>query len=108
MNRGDRIRAADELVRRLAAALRGAQLYASGHPLLRRSVTALLETLNAAHAEQPSIAIGIVGDDVVVGEVPLPRASEMMGELIRRLSQAGVERIVIDRGVLSPHTSQRD
>ena len=71
-------------VRRLAAAIRGAQLYAPGHPLVTRSVTALVETLAIAHQSTPSVAIGIVGDDLVVGEIPVPRAAETMGELMRR------------------------
>ena len=47
------------------------------------------------------MAIGIVGEDLVVGDIPVPRAAETMGELMRRLQQAGIERIVIDRGVQS-------
>ena len=99
MNAVQRSRFADDLVRRLAAAIRGAQLYAPGHPLVVRSVTALAEALSQIHAYSASLAIGIVGDDLVVGEIPVPRAAENMGELMRRLQQAGVERIVIDRGV---------
>ncbi len=99
MNPADRARLADELTRRLAAALRGAQLYAPGHPLVTRGITALVDTLAAAHAASPSLPIGIVGDDLVVGDIPVPRASDTMGELMRRLQQAGIERIVIDRGV---------
>ncbi len=99
MNAVQRSRFADDLVRRLAAAIRGAQLYAPGHPLVVRSVTALAETLSQIHPYSASLAIGIVGDDLVVGEIPVPRAAENMGELMRRLQQAGVERIVIDRGV---------
>jgi putative nucleotidyltransferase with HDIG domain len=95
----ERTRLADELVRRLAAALRGAQLYAPGHPLVTRNITALADTLTVAHASLPSIAVGIVRDDLVVIDVPVPRAAENMGELMRRLTQAGVERIVIERGV---------
>jgi putative nucleotidyltransferase with HDIG domain len=94
-----RARLADDLVRKLSAALRGAQLYAPTHPLVTRSVGALNDTLIQVHAGVPSIAIGIVGDDLVVGDVPIPRAAENMGELMRRLQQAGIERIVIDRGV---------
>ena len=41
MNATERARLADELLRRLAAAIRGAQLYAPGHPLVTRSITAL-------------------------------------------------------------------
>jgi len=99
-------RQADELVRRLAAALRGAQLYAPGHPLVERAVVALGETLAVALANAPSIAIGMVGDDLVVGDVPLPRAAGNMGELMRRLKQAGIERIVVDRGVQPQEVSQ--
>ena len=94
-----RAKLGDELVRRLAAALRGAQLYAAGHPLVTRSITALTDTLSVVHASVPSIAIGIVGEDLVVGDIPVPKAAETMGELMRRLQMAGIERIVIDRGV---------
>ena len=38
MSASHRARIADDLVRRLAAALRGAQLYAPTHPLVMRSV----------------------------------------------------------------------
>ena len=99
MNAVQRARVADDLVRRLAASIRSAQLYSSGHPIVVRSVTALTESLAIAHAATPSLAIGIVGEDLVVGEIPVPRAAENMGELLRRLQQAGVERIVIERGV---------
>jgi putative nucleotidyltransferase with HDIG domain len=90
---------AEELVRRLAAAFRGAQLYAATHPIAARNVAALNDTLAMVHATMPSIAIGIVGDELVVGDTPVPRAAENMGELMRRLQQSGIERIVIDRGV---------
>jgi putative nucleotidyltransferase with HDIG domain len=96
-----RARLADDLVRKLSAALRGAQLYAPSHPLVMRSVSALTDTVTEVHGSTPSIAIGIVGEDLVVGDIPIPRAAENMGELMRRLHQAGIERIVIDRGVTS-------
>lgn len=99
MSSSQRARLADDLVRKLSAALRGAQLYAPTHPLVTRSVGALHETLVLVHGSTPSIAIGVVGDDLVVGDIPIPRAAENMGELMRRLQQAGIERIVIDRGV---------
>jgi putative nucleotidyltransferase with HDIG domain len=97
---------AEELVRRLAAALRGAQLYAAGHPLVTRSITALADTLTLVHASTPSITIGIVGEELVVADTPVPRAAETLGELIRRLQQAGIERIVFDRGVTNDELSQ--
>jgi putative nucleotidyltransferase with HDIG domain len=99
MSATPRNKISEELVRRLAAALRGAQLYAEGHPLVTRNATALADTLTLAHASASSVTIGIVGDELVVGDTPVPRAAETMGELMRRLQQAGIERIVIDRGV---------
>jgi putative nucleotidyltransferase with HDIG domain len=94
-----RAKAAEEIARRLAAALRGAQLYSPDHPLVTRNVTALAEAISVALAANPSLTIGIVEDDLVVGDVPIPRAAETMGELMRRLQQAGIERIVIEDGV---------
>ena len=99
MSAPQRTRLADDLSRRFAAAVRGAQLYAPGHPLVTRSVKALVETLELVHLSSASVAIGIVGEELVVGEAPVTRAADTMGELMRRLQQLGIERIVIDRGV---------
>jgi putative nucleotidyltransferase with HDIG domain len=90
---------AEDVVRKLAAALRSAQLYAPSHPLVTRTTTALLDALALAHASAPSLTIGIVGDSLVVADTPVPRAAETMGELMRRLEHAGIERIVFDHGV---------
>ena len=99
MSTTTRARIAEELVRRLAAALRGAQLYAPDHPIVKRNVAALAETITVALAAHTTLTIGIVEDDLVVGDTPVPRAAETMGELMRRLQQAGIERIVIEDGV---------
>jgi putative nucleotidyltransferase with HDIG domain len=101
-----RTKVAEDLVRRLAAAFRNAQLYAESHPMMLRSVGALAETLAQVHADAPSIAIGIVGEELVVGETPVPRAAENLGELMRRLQQAGIERIVVDRGVTTEELAE--
>jgi putative nucleotidyltransferase with HDIG domain len=99
MSASQRARIAEELARRLAAALRGAQLYAPDHPIVKRNVGALAETITVALAAHATLTIGIVEDDLVVGDTPVPRAAETMGELMRRLQQAGIERIVIEDGV---------
>jgi putative nucleotidyltransferase with HDIG domain len=94
-----RLRIADDFMRRLAAALRGAQLYAPSHPLVQRAFDGLSESLGQLLTDQATIAIGIIGNEIIVGEVPLPRAAESMGEMIRRLKSLGIERIAFDRGV---------
>jgi putative nucleotidyltransferase with HDIG domain len=94
-----RLRTADEFMRRLGAALRGAQLYAPSHPLVQRAFDSLHESITQLLVDQPSFAIGIIGHEVIVGDTPLPRAAESMGEMIRRLKSLGIERIAFDRGV---------
>src|SRR4029079_4706789 len=88
-----------ELLRRFASAFRGAQLYAPTHPLVSRNTVALTEVIGLVIGKQRSITLGIVGDEFVVGDVPVPKASGTMTDLLRRLRRAGVERIVIDRDV---------
>ena len=99
MDQVSRLRAADDLVRKLAAALRAGQLYAPSHPLVQRAFDTLNEALTQLLTDQPTIAIGIIGNEIIVGDVPLPRAAESMGEMIRRLKSLGIERIAFDQGV---------
>jgi putative nucleotidyltransferase with HDIG domain len=106
VNIQQRARLAEELSRRLAAAIRGINLYSPGHPLVRRNVIALLDTIAALHEALASVAVGIVGEDLVVGDIPLARAAETMGELMKRLRHLGIERIVIDRGVQEREVEQ--
>ena len=95
----------EELVRRLASAMRAAQLYAPTHPLVAKSGAGLAELLTTMLANVPSLTIGIVGDDLVVADVPIPNAAENLGELMRRLRQSGVERVVFDRGATAEEVS---
>jgi len=94
-----RMRISEDFLKKLGGALRGAQLYSPSHPLVQRSFEALNESLTQLLADQPSIAIGIIGNEIVVGEVPIPRAADTMGEMIRRLKSLGIERIAFERGV---------
>ncbi len=99
MDQVARLRAADDLIRRLAAALRAAQLYAPSHPLVQRAFDSLDESLTQLLNDQPTIAIGIIGQEIIVGDMPMPKAAESLGEMIRRLKSLGIERIAFDRGV---------
>jgi putative nucleotidyltransferase with HDIG domain len=98
MSLAPRVQPADELLRQLVAALRSAQLYSKGHPLISRNLKSLTATIQLLHGLEPSTVIGVVGDKIIVDDVPLAKA-EILGGLVRRLKQIGVERITIDRGV---------
>jgi putative nucleotidyltransferase with HDIG domain len=88
----------EELLRRLAASLRSAQLYSQGHPLIARNLDSLVDVVAALHTISPAIVVGIVGDELIVGDTPVSQAGTL-APLIRRLRQLGIERITIERGV---------
>jgi len=100
-----RFQLADELLRRVAASLRSAQLYSPGHPIIGRNLESLSAALQMMHGLQPTVTIGLVGEEVIVDDMPMARA-DMLGPFVRRLQQAGVERITIDRGVTLEEITQ--
>jgi putative nucleotidyltransferase with HDIG domain len=97
MTSPSRSAAADELLRRFAAALRASQLYSKGHALITRNLAALVSAVESLHSQEASTVIGVVGDKIIVDDAP-SRADGLSG-LVRRLKQIGIERITIDRGV---------
>jgi len=95
----------EELLRRFASGVRAAQLYAADHPLIGRNVEGLLAVLKLLHATQPSIAVGIVGQQLVVADTPMVKASLGMSELIKRLKDHKIERIAFERGITPKETA---
>jgi putative nucleotidyltransferase with HDIG domain len=90
---------AEELIRRLAAALRGTELYSPKHPLVQRGIDALtaaaLERLQSTHA----MVIGFIGDEVVVDGTRLPRGTASLIGFARDLRDRDIEKVTITRGV---------
>lgn len=93
-----RFQLADELLRRFSATVRSTQLYSKGHPIITRNLDALGTAVQLLHSLQPSIVIGIVGEEVVVDDTPMARI-DTLGGIVRRMRDIGVERVTIDRGV---------
>jgi putative nucleotidyltransferase with HDIG domain len=89
----------DDLLRRFASALRAAQLYSSAHPLVSRNLSLFFEAVVQHLSSNPSLTFAMVGDEIIVGDTPVPKAVATMGDLMRRLKAHGVERITIARGV---------
>jgi putative nucleotidyltransferase with HDIG domain len=99
IDRAQQQQLADDLIRRLASALRGAQLYASGHPLVGRNINALADAVGVFLSQHPSVTIGLLGDEVVVDDAPVPKAAGVLGEIKTRLQSRGVQRVTIQQGV---------
>jgi putative nucleotidyltransferase with HDIG domain len=89
----------DELVRRLAAAVRAAGLYAPDHPLITRGIDALAQLCHAALQTSDSLVIGFIGDDVVVNGQRLLRSAASLVGFARDLREREIEKITIARGI---------
>ncbi len=89
----------EELLRRFGAALRGAQLYAPGHPLVRSNTAGFAEIAGRMLEVSPTLSIALVGDEVVVGDLPTPRGGSTLGELLVKLKAHGIERVTLERGL---------
>ncbi len=89
----------DDLVRRFAAAIRGATLYSPGHPLVQRGVDALVAQCAALCQTSESIVIGFIGDEVVVNAERLPKSAAALVGFARDMREREIEKITIQRGV---------
>jgi putative nucleotidyltransferase with HDIG domain len=90
---------AEELVRRLAAALRGTELYAPNHPLVQRGIEAFTAAATEGLQSAPSIVIAFIGDEVVVDALRLPKAAASLVGFARDLREQDVEKITLSRGL---------
>ena len=90
---------AEELVRRLATALRGTELYSPTHPLVQRGIDGLAAAATEALQAAPSVVIGFVGDEVIVDTTRLPRGSAALVGFARDLREREIEKVTLSRGL---------
>src|SRR5215831_19053907 len=93
-----RFQLADEMLRRFAGVMRSSQLYTPGHPIITRNLASLSAAMQLLHGLERTIVIGLIGDEVIVDDMPIVKA-DALGTLTQRLQRVGFERISIDRGV---------
>jgi putative nucleotidyltransferase with HDIG domain len=92
-------KSAEELVRRLAAALRGTELYSPTHPIVQRGIEALGAAVLDALQSAPAVVIGFIGDEVIVDATRLPRGSASLIGFARDLRERDIEKITMSRGL---------
>jgi putative nucleotidyltransferase with HDIG domain len=90
---------AEELIRRLAAALRGTELYSPSHPLVQRGIDAFTAAATDRLQANGSVVIGFIGDEVVVDGVRLPKGTASLVGFARDLRDRGIEKISLARGL---------
>jgi putative nucleotidyltransferase with HDIG domain len=89
----------EELIRRLAAALRGTELYSPTHPLVQRGIDAFTTAATEGLQQASSIVIGFIGDEVVVDGNRLPRGTATLVGFARDLREREIEKVTIARGL---------
>ena len=93
------LKKSEELIRRLAAALRGTELYSQTHPLVQRGIDAFTTAATEGLQGAPSIVIGFLGDEVVVDNLKLPRGTASLVGFARDLREREIEKITLARGL---------
>src|SRR5580765_5474163 len=91
---------AEQLVRRLAAALRGTEWYAPTHPLVQRGIDALTVAATEGLQTAPAIVIAFIGDEIVVDAERLPKGAASLVGFARDLREQDVEKVTITRGLV--------
>src|SRR5262245_25974468 len=89
----------EELVRRMAAALRARELYSPSHPLVQRGIDAFTAAASDGLQSAPAIVIGFIGDEVVVDSHRLDRGTASLRGFARDLRERGIEKITLSRGL---------
>ena len=89
----------EDLIRRLGATVRAAELYAPTHPLVQRTAAALHGVITPLLEGSPTVIVAFLEDDVIVNDFRLARGSANMAGLLRDMRDRKVEKITFGRGV---------
>ena len=90
---------AEDLVRRIATAVRGADLYSPNHPLVQRGIDNLVAATQQALQTAHSIIVGVIDDEIVVDGARLPRGTAALVGFARDLRERDIEKITLSRGI---------
>jgi putative nucleotidyltransferase with HDIG domain len=93
--------APNDLVRRLSAAIRAAELYGSTHPTVQRTAAGLLAALGPPLRDTPAVIVGFLEDDIVVNDFRLARGSATLAGLQRDMRERRIGKITFARGIES-------
>ena len=93
-----RIHTLDDLLRRLAGAVKVVHLYSPEHPIVSRAFEQLLEILDRLLADEAELVMGIVEGQLVVDGQPI-LGGPGTAETLERLRSAGIDRLTVSRGV---------
>ena len=89
----------EDLVRRVGAAVRAAELYAPTHPQNLRTASGLHAALLPFLKNAPTVIVAFLEGDVVVNDFRLPRGSASLAGLLRDMRDRKIEKITFAPGL---------
>lgn len=97
------IKEAEGFLRHLSAATRNLLFYPPGHAVLKRSIEAVHNSAVSLLGDRPELSIGLLGEEWIVHNTVLHKATSVAMDLRERLTDRGLTSITIARGL-----SQKD
>ena len=91
-----------ELVLALVASVRSLSLYPPEHPESKKKLEGLFKRLDLYLSQRPSLTLLLLGNEVIVEDMPLPELTKLLPKLLQRLDAIHLERILFRKG-LSAH-----
>jgi HD-GYP domain-containing protein (c-di-GMP phosphodiesterase class II) len=88
-----------ELVLALVASVRSLSLYPPEHPESKKKLDGLLKRLDLYLSQRPSLTLLLLGNEVIVEEMPLPELTKVLPKLLQRLDAIHLERILFRKGL---------
>src|SRR5258707_12443125 len=89
---------AEDFVRRIASAVRGADLYSPTHPPVQRGIDNLVAATQEALQAVPSIIVGFIDDEIVVDGARLPRGTAALTGFAPDLRDPEIDKAPLTRG----------
>lgn len=91
--------ASEHVLRRLAAAIRSASLYAPAHPVVKRGLEELLTACRQVLARNERLTIGCLEDEVIIDGERSFEANVMLKGFTRLMRDHGAETLTLRRGI---------
>jgi putative nucleotidyltransferase with HDIG domain len=86
----------EDLVRRLAAAVRATAMYSPAHPIANRSVSSLQASFDNRLLHHPTLTVGFIGSDIVVNGTKLKGSAAFSG-LVRHFQERQIEKLTFSK-----------
>ena len=90
-----------EVLLALVAAVRSLSLYPPEHPESKKKLDALIKRLDLYLSQRPSLTLLLLGNEVIVEDMPLPELTKLLPKLLQRLDAIHLERILFRKGLSS-------